>query len=82
MASTAHPHCLPPAGLRCRFAADENPHFELIQERGSLQLWRTCTGRSLQFHVAAVGVVYGEMSRASKAIEFFEALALRQDSVA
>lgn len=72
----AHPQ--PPAELVRRFAAGDNPNFELVQERGGLQLWRTCTGSGLQFHVAdGGGVVYGEMSRASKAIEFFDALALR-----
>lgn len=78
MASTVHPHLQPPAELLRRFAIGENPHFELVQACGGLQLWRTCTSRGLQFHVAdGGGMVYGEMSRASKAIEFFDALAQR-----
>lgn len=83
MASSAYPHCQPPIELRRRFATGENPHFELIQECGSLQLWRTCAGSGLQFHVAdGAGMVYGEMSRVGKALEFFEALTLRERAVA
>jgi hypothetical protein len=75
--ASAYPHSQPPADLQRRFAAGENPHFELIQQCGSLQLWRSCTGRGLQFHVADGTVVYGEMNRVSRAIEFFDALAQR-----
>lgn len=83
MALITHPACQPPIELCRRFAAGENPYFELIREEGGLQLWRTCTSSSLQFHVSdGAGMVYGEMSRFNRALEFFDALVQRERAMA